>query len=245
MRLIALGSAVLLTLSALDIGAIAGQTSDALRVQSTQSSPRRVTADADFLAGSSLHTRLLTALAGGAVGAGLGFFASQVFTSDWDTDTEHDVDRRPWAAVGGSIGFAVGFSFPLSGRGGSAPPVRAAPRGGPPPITADEMDGTGVRTAYEAVELLRPDWLIPRGSHTFREVATQRIRAYLDDVELGGVEALREVNAHDIASIHFLDTAAATYRWGAGHSHGAILVLTEDGSSGGVRVGGGGNQLYE
>lgn len=246
MRLIAFGSALLISLSALDVGALAGQTSDALRFQSSQSTARGASADDDFWAGSSWSARLLTALAGGAVGAGLGFFASQVFTSDWDADSDdHDIDRRPWAAVGGSIGFAAGFSFPLTGRGDAPRPVRAAPRGGPPPITADELSGMGVNTAYAAVELLRPQWLTPRGSHTFREDATQRIRAYLDDVELGGVEALREVNAQDIASIHFLDAAAATYRWGAGHSHGAILVLTEDGSSRGVRVGGGGDHLQE
>lgn len=239
MRLIAFGSALLVSLSALDAGTLAGQTSDALRFQSSRSTALGASADDDFLAGSSWSARLLTALAGGAVGAGLGFFASQVFTSDWDADPDRGgVDRRPWAAVGGAMGFAVGFSFPLTGGGDAPRPARAAARGGPPPITADELSGMGVNTAYEAVELLRPQWLTPRGSHTFREDATQRIRAYLDDVGLGGVEALREVNAQDIASIHFLDAAASTYRWGAGHTHGAILVLTKDGASREMRVGG-------
>lgn len=246
MRLIALGSALLISLSVIDAGELAGQTSDALTFRSAQFADRRSSARGDLLAGSSFHARLLTALAGGAVGAGLGFFASQVFTSDWDTGQDDEsIDRRPWAAVGGSIGFAVGFSFPLTGRSSARRQASIAPPTGPPPITAEEMGGTGVSTAYEAVELLRPAWLTPRGVHTLREDATERIRAYLDDVELGGVHALREVNAQDISSIHFLDAAASTYRWGAGHSHGAILVLTEDGSSREVRVGRGSEYLQE
>lgn len=248
MRPIALSLTALISVSVLHADAAAAQTAEAeaVRFHSAQSSARSTRSGGVSLSGASLHARLLTALAGGAVGAGLGFFASQVFTSDWDTDRDDEsIDRRPWAAVGGSIGFAVGFSFPLTGRSSARRQASIAPPTGPPPITAEEMGGTGVSTAYEAVELLRPAWLTPRGVHTLREDATERIRAYLDDVELGGVHALREVNAQDISSIHFLDAAASTYRWGAGHSHGAILVLTEDGSSREVRVGRGSEYLQE
>lgn len=237
MRPIALGLAVLISGSALDAGTIAGQTSDAVTFQPTSSAGRAARTGEGFLAGSSLSARLITALAGGAVGAGLGFFASQVLTSDWDADPDDKgVDRRPWAAVGGSIGFAVGFSFPLTGRRASSRPVRSAPAGRPT-ITAEELDGTGASTAYETVELLRPEWLTARGFHSIGEDADQRILAYVDDIRLGAVEALTEVNAQDVHSIHFLDPAASTYRWGAGHSHGAILVLTKAaGPSGDVRV---------
>lgn len=61
--------------------------------------------------------RIFTALGGAALGAGLGYFASQVARGDWDNAPGPNGLNRPvWAAVGGSAGFALGLSFPFSGR---------------------------------------------------------------------------------------------------------------------------------
>jgi hypothetical protein len=177
------------------------------------------------------HSRLLSALGGAALGAGVGFFASQVFTGDWDEEPGREVDRPVWAAVGGSIGFALGFTVPLPGRGRApAPAPLRGLRGGRAAITADEMRGRGVRNALDAVQLLRPEWLSDRGYHVIGEEADERIRVYLDDVRLGGVPALRDVSIERIESLHFLDAGAATARWGAGHSHGAILIIAAGGT---------------
>lgn len=171
--------------------------------------------------------RLLSALGGAALGAGMGFFASQVVRGDWE-DGSGGVDRPVWAAVGGSIGFAVGFSLPVAGRGVRPDRTRSLP-GGRAVIRATEFQGTGVKTAGEAVALLRPEWLRERGTHVLGETADETIQVYLDDVRLGGVRFLHDVSAAVVRSIHFFDAAAATLRWGAGHSHGVILIVAEGG----------------
>ncbi|MFV2007459.1 MAG: hypothetical protein ACC667_08425, partial [Longimicrobiales bacterium] len=67
--------------------------------------------------GSTWKHRLFTGLGGAAVGFGLGFFVSQMNQSDWaETPGQSQVSRGLWAAVGGGVGFAVGFSFPIRGR---------------------------------------------------------------------------------------------------------------------------------
>src|SRR5690606_26372386 len=159
------------------------------------------------------------------------FFASQVFTGDWDEEPGKEVDRPVWAAVGGSIGFALGFTVPLPSRGRepTPAPLRGL-RGGRFVITADEARGRGVTNALDAVQLLRPEWLSERGYHVIGEEADERIRVYLDDVRLGGVRSLRDISIERTQSIHFRDAGAATTRWGAGHSHGAILIIAAAGT---------------
>jgi hypothetical protein len=173
------------------------------------------------------HGRILTALSGAALGAGVGFFASQVVRGDWD-DGAGGVDRPTWAAVGGSLGFAIGLSFPVAGQAQRPDVSRTLPRGRFV-IGADELQRTGVKSAAEAVQLLRPEWLRERGTHILGEGPNETIQVYLDDVRLGGLRFLSDVAAATVRSIHFLDAAAATLRWGAGHSHGVILIIAEGG----------------
>jgi hypothetical protein len=49
---------------------------------------------------------------------------------------------------------------------------------------------------------------------------------YLDNARLGGPETLREIHTGSITSVRFYDSAKAQYRFGIGHTHGAILVST-------------------
>jgi hypothetical protein len=180
---------------------------------------------------SFLGARLLTAAGAAVVGAGLGFFASQLARGDWeDGPGDRSIDRPLWAAVGGGVGFAVGFGLPL-GRGGT--PVR--PGGGLPSgrsrLGADEIRASDLSNAYEAVRSLRPEWLVLRGSTTWREGSPidvsegSPLRVYLESQLLGGIDALRDLFARDVGAIYFLDAAHATQRWGAGHPQGALLVV--------------------
>lgn len=228
-------TAFLLVLILFDISPVSAQST-----QRTSASVRRIDLPASFreeaearreagplLRASTLPGRVLTALGAAALGAGVGFFASQVVQGDWD-DGRREVDRPTWAAIGGSIGFAVGFTFPVGGRGIRPDPSRTLPRGRSR-IGGEEIRGRGVKTAREAVELLRPEWLRGRGTHVIGENSEQTLQVYLDDVRLGGVRFLADVPAQTIRSIHFFDAAAATLRWGAGHSHGVILIIAEGG----------------
>jgi hypothetical protein len=173
--------------------------------------------------GSSLTGRLLTAIGAAALGAGTGYFASQIVRGDWD-DTG-GVHRPTWAAVGGSIGFALGFSFPLPGR---ARPAEATPRleRNRLTISSAELDDILVQTAFEAVNLLRPEWLNDRGRHIIGESADESVIVYQDGTRLGGLSWLHQIQADHVRSMRYIDAGEATGRFGAGNSHPVILVTT-------------------
>jgi hypothetical protein len=176
--------------------------------------------------GSFWDNRFWSALGGAVLGAGVGYFASQLVRSDWDEIPGQSQANRPaWATVGGSLGLAVGFSFPLSFGGGAAIP---APRAIESRylITAEQIHGAVVATAYEAVRLFRPEWLVKRLPDIIGQSSSETMRVYLDDFLFGGIDSLREVNALTIEAIRFVPTSVATARWGVGHSYGAIQVLT-------------------
>lgn len=170
--------------------------------------------------------RILTAVAGGVLGAGLGFFASQVMKGDWEDGPGQGGPNRPlWATVGGALGTGVGISFPLR-----SVPVPRLPRRTPPPrhliITAQEIRDIVAMNAYEAVRLLRPQWLVERPSTLLRRPDPTTRTVYLDDFRLGGVEELRGVSTDIIASIRLVSRADATARQGVGNLYGAIQVVT-------------------
>ncbi len=170
--------------------------------------------------------RVVSAFAAAAVGAGIGFFASQIVQGDWDEEGgQGRIHRSTWAAVGGAGGFALGFSLPVWGQppGGGAAVLYGGSRF---LITGEEIRDASVNDALEAVRLFHPEWLVQRGQEAFAGPESDNIRVYLDNVQLGGVEDLAGVNTLIIETIRFFDAQRATARWGTGHGHGAIEVVT-------------------
>ena len=191
--------------------------------------------------------RIASGLGGALLGAGLGFFASQIVQGDWqDTGSSDPIKRELWAAVGGAVGLTVGVRFPIGGGGSFGRP--GLPRGRDH-LGIEELQGLGISNAYEAVEVLRPEWLIIRGNRSL--VASvdpvqvegtgagvtasgstpfiseaETIQVYLDGTNLGGLGTLNNINVLIIKDIYFLDPAWATARFGRSNPHGAILVIT-------------------
>ena len=91
-------------------------------------------------------------------------------------------------------------------------------------ITREEIERTNYSNAYEVVEALRNNWLLPRGTDTFLGKPGE-VRVRLDNSEFGGVERLREIPATNIAYLRFVDPVDAAGRWGIGYGHGAIHVV--------------------
>jgi len=179
-------------------------------------------------AGQSWAGRFVSAVSAAALGAGLGYFASQVVLGDWDEGTgQNEIHRSTWAAVGGASGFVLGFSLPVWGRPpGSADPLPYA--GGRFEITGEELREGSFANALEGVRFLRPEWLVLRGQEAFANPDSDNIRVYLDNAQVGGVSELAGISVIVIRSLRFFNSQQATARWGAGHSHGAIQVLTQD-----------------
>ena len=82
--------------------------------------------------------------------------------------------------------------------------------------------------AYSVVERLRPFWLQRRGRGSFE--GPDEAVLYLDGQQMGGPEELRYVNVADVPTISYLDARLSNLRFVAGHTQGAILVATRDGS---------------
>ncbi len=187
--------------------------------------------------GHSWISRMGTAVGGALVGAGVGFFVSQVALGDWDQgEGNRHIDRTTWAGVGGALGLTLGFSFPIGGRPGALGASGLSPSGGPGlalpggrnRITQQEIAGTGATTAYDVVRNLRSDWMLRRQAHTWEEMSVgPDIPVYLNSQLLGGLDALSTVSAQDVRAIYRFSTSQATTRWGAGHENGAIMIVTK------------------
>lgn len=197
-------------------------------------------------ASRSFLAKALHLVGGAVVGGWLGYVSSQVALSDWEKDTNSSFNeqRSVWVAGGMVVGI-------LGSRlvGGTTAPGRPAlevqrPRGDRNMLTREEIVSSGATSVYELVSSLRREWLITRGTNTLGEGARgfgdgmgpgarmevqpgqTTIIVYMDDIRLGAVDAMREVLINDIMEIRFLDPREATYRYGAGHTHGAILLTT-------------------
>lgn len=91
-------------------------------------------------------------------------------------------------------------------------------------LTRAQLDDVDHLTAWDAVRRFRPLWLrTARGQDTFSS-GRGTIRVYVDDVFMGGPEALRDEDVRHIEAIRYLDSRRATTRFGSDHPSGAIMI---------------------
>ncbi len=110
----------------------------------------------------------------------------------------------------------------LASCGGPGSPTAQAGRTNSSVITMAEIQETNVENVLDLVRSRRPAWLRTRGNQTMQNDAG--IVVYLDQSRVGSVDAMRQIHPQDVASVSFLDAAAANYRFGQGHMHGAIVI---------------------
>ena len=89
--------------------------------------------------------------------------------------------------------------------------------------TAEIAAASDVPTAYDLVQRLRPTMLQSRGGRSSYPVV------YMDNVQFGGLDALRQVRSEQIKEIRFISAADATTRWGTNHDGGVILIISKGG----------------
>lgn len=97
-------------------------------------------------------------------------------------------------------------------------------------LTREQIQDVRASNAYEVVQRLRSRWLRGYGSTQLPGGGAAGdfvVQAYLDDVHLGGVDRLREINYQEIAYIRYYTPQEASARWGFDHGAGAIMVYTE------------------
>lgn len=129
-------------------------------------------------------------------------------------------------ALGAVIAAASGCaSAPAEAEATAEPRVSRPARRSNVVITQQELRESAARDAYQAVQMLRPDWLRGRGASTLAG-APPDIVVYLDGQRLGNKNMLAQLTTNGIKEVRFYNAGDATQRWGTGHSAGVIEVLT-------------------
>jgi len=100
----------------------------------------------------------------------------------------------------------------------------SSPRPNASLITRAEAVEAGVSDAFQLVQKLRPAWLQRRNPTSFSQEGD--VAVYLDGTRVGERDALRNITTDNVESIEYMDAGRATFRFGAGHQYGAILVTT-------------------
>ena len=102
-----------------------------------------------------------------------------------------------------------------------------APRANRNVITHEQIVQQNFRTALDAVQALRPNWLRTRGADSFQ--SPTQVIVYLDNVRMGGIDQLSTLSPSNIGSIQHYDGVQASGRWGLDHGAGVIQVISRVG----------------
>ncbi len=98
-------------------------------------------------------------------------------------------------------------------------------------MTGDEVVATHASTLYDAIRQARPEFLRNRGFSSISSAAVDIPRVFVDNMELGDIQALKSINPSDVAEVRRYSADEATTRWGTGYVGGAIAVLTHSGKA--------------
>jgi hypothetical protein len=121
--------------------------------------------------------------------------------------------------------------FVAAALGALACGARSGSEGQPRPsysdvITREELQALEVRTAYEAIQHLRPRWLQVSGGPRSFSIETEVV-VFQDQMQLGNQDVLKTMGTEGIYSIRYMDgiTAKASLPGlGDRHLQGAIVV---------------------
>ena len=91
-------------------------------------------------------------------------------------------------------------------------------------LGAEEIRTSSASNLYDVIRSQRPEWLIKRGQTSINLEGD--IIVYVDNVALGGPESLKSIDVLSVQSARFLNASEAQMRYGVGHMHGAIVVIT-------------------
>ena len=96
-------------------------------------------------------------------------------------------------------------------------------------ITEAEIAASGAETAYDAVKMLRGNFLSYRGKTTLLRDSTSSSLTvvFLDDQEFGPILTLKSIPASHVTLIRLFRSWEATTRYGTGKMGGVIAVETK------------------
>jgi hypothetical protein len=125
---------------------------------------------------------------------------------------------------------ALGALVLLAACGGARPgspgPAEAAPGRLRDVVTMEELSTVSSSpTLFEALHALRPSWFQHHPT-TLRPDTEGDVVVYIDRSRLGGPESLRTLQVAGVVVVRHYSASEAEARFGLGHMHGAIQVIT-------------------
>jgi len=124
------------------------------------------------------------------------------------------------------VRYTLAAALPVLVACGSGTSRVESPRPRSNVIAREELRSAGVRNAYEAVQRLRPRWLVVRSGPRSFSLETEVV-VFQDQMFLGNQEALERIGIDGIYEMRYLDGATAKARLpgiGGRHVQGAIVV---------------------
>jgi hypothetical protein len=96
-------------------------------------------------------------------------------------------------------------------------------------ITQDEIAASGAQTAYDAVKILRGNFLSYRGKTTLHRDSTSSSlpTVFLDDQEYGPILTLKQIPASHVILIRLYRSWEAPTKFGSGNMGGVIAIETK------------------
>jgi hypothetical protein len=96
-------------------------------------------------------------------------------------------------------------------------------------ITREELLTSPVVNLFDAIQQLRPRFLMQRGESSINFEAGTRTVVYVDGSRAGYAEVLQSIHPGEVFEVRYLDGPQATARFGLNHGGGAILVVRNRG----------------
>jgi hypothetical protein len=113
-----------------------------------------------------------------------------------------------------------------SGSGGAARTSASVARRDPNLITAEEIAAKPGPTLYDVVRALRPAWMMRNRPTALMPQNEGELIVYVDGTRYGNIESLRQFVPNAVQTVRYYSPSDAEARFGPGHLHGAIEVIT-------------------
>jgi hypothetical protein len=81
-------------------------------------------------------------------------------------------------------------------------------------------------TVYDAIARLRPNWLVAHGTASTSSQGSESASVFIDGQLMGDINALRNITAYQVGSVHYYNAAEAGGKFGVrAGTTGAIEVI--------------------
>lgn len=103
--------------------------------------------------------------------------------------------------------------------------TQAAPQGQSRSVlTQAQLAATNSENLFDAISKLHSDWLSSRGPTSVTDATPTGVSVFMNGVNLGKAEALRDIRVLDVSEVRYWDAGQAAARFGMGHPRGVIEI---------------------